>query len=91
MAGVGIVTGLAWTSLGGTTLPVEATIVHEKSRGITLTGQLGKVMSESAQIAHSYATTNCEQFDIDPDFFTTRTLHVHVPEGATPKDGPAPV
>ena len=89
LSGVGIVTGLAWTSMGGTTLPVEATIVHEKSRGITLTGQLGKVMSESAQIAHSFATTNCHQFGIDADFFTSRTLHVHVPEGATPKDGPS--
>jgi len=89
LAGVGIITGLAWTSLGGTTLPIEATSIHEKGRGITLTGQLGKVMNESAQIAHSYITTNSKKFGIDPEFFLTNHVHLHVPEGATPKDGPS--
>ena len=89
LSGVGIVTGLAWTSLGGTTLPVEATTIHEKGRSITLTGQLGKVMNESAQIAHSFVTTNSKRLGIDDDFFTKHAVHVHVPEGATPKDGPS--
>ncbi len=89
LSGKGIVTGLAWTSLGGTTLPIEATSVHDKGRAITLTGQLGKVMNESAQIAHSYATTNSKTFGVNTDFFLNNSIHLHVPEGATPKDGPS--
>lgn len=89
LSGTGIVTGLAWTSLGGTTLPIEATSVHEKGRAINLTGQLGKVMNESAQIAHSYATTNSTKFGVDSDYFLNNSIHLHVPEGATPKDGPS--
>ncbi len=89
LSGVGIVTGLAWTSLGGTTLPIEALTVHEKNRGITLTGQLGKVMNESAQIAHSYVTNNSRKFGIEEQYFNSHSIHVHVPEGATPKDGPS--
>ena len=89
LSGTGIVTGLAWTSLGGTTLPIEATSVHQKGRAINLTGQLGKVMNESAQIAHSYATTNSNKFGVDTDYFLNHSIHLHVPEGATPKDGPS--
>ena len=89
LGGVGIVTGLAWTPLGGATLPIEATRVHSRDRGLKLTGQLGKVMNESAQIAHSYVTTNAERFGVADDWFMKNSLHLHVPEGATPKDGPS--
>jgi ATP-dependent Lon protease len=89
MHGVGIVTGLAWTPLGGVTLDVEATRVHTKNRGFKLTGQLGNVMRESAEIAYSYVTSNLEQFEGDPEFFDLAFVHLHVPEGATPKDGPS--
>jgi len=89
LGGVGVITGLAWTSMGGATLPIEATRVHSRDRNLKLTGQLGKVMNESAQIAHSYVTTNAKLFGIDPDWFMENGLHIHVPEGATPKDGPS--
>ena len=89
LTGVGVITGLAWTSMGGATLPIEATVVHDKQRGLNLTGHLGKVMNESAQIAHSFVTTNSEALGIDADYFKTRSVHMHVPEGATPKDGPS--
>lgn len=89
LGGVGVITGLAWTAMGGATLPIEATRVHSQDRGLKLTGQLGKVMNESAQIAHSFVTTNAEQFGIEPDWFMKNSLHLHVPEGATPKDGPS--
>jgi len=89
LSGVGIVTGLAWTAMGGATLPIEATQVHSKDRNIKLTGQLGKVMTESAQIAHSFVTTNGNRFGIEDDYFLKNSLHLHVPEGATPKDGPS--
>ena len=89
LGGVGVITGLAWTPLGGATLPIEATRVHSRDRGLTLTGQLGKVMNESAQIAHSYATTNAARFGIEEGWFLENSLHLHVPEGATPKDGPS--
>ena len=89
LGGVGVVTGLAWTAMGGATLPIEATRVHTRDRGLKLTGQLGKVMNESAQIAHSFVTTNAEEFGVDPDWFMQASLHLHVPEGATPKDGPS--
>lgn len=89
LGGIGVVTGLAWTSMGGATLPIEATVVHGKQRGLNLTGQLGSVMNESAQIAHSFATTNSKKYKVDPEFFLEKTVHLHVPEGATPKDGPS--
>jgi len=89
LGGVGVITGLAWTAMGGATLPIEATTVHSRDRGLKLTGQLGKVMNESAQIAHSYVTTNASEFGVDPDWFMQNSLHLHVPEGATPKDGPS--
>lgn len=89
LGGIGVITGLAWTSMGGATLPIEATVVHDKDRGLKLTGQLGKVMTESAQIAHSFVTRNAERYGVTPDWFMKHALHVHVPEGATPKDGPS--
>jgi len=89
LGGVGVVTGLAWTSMGGATLPIEAAVVHGRERNLKLTGQLGKVMLESAQIAHSYVTTNAARFGVDEDWFMKHALHLHVPEGATPKDGPS--
>ena len=87
--GVGIVTGLAWTALGGVTLDVEATRVHNKGRGFKLTGQLGEVMRESAEIAYSYITSHLDEFGADQTFFENAFVHIHVPEGATPKDGPS--
>ncbi len=87
--GVGVVTGLAWTSMGGATLPVEATRVHRSRRGFRQTGQLGDVMRESAEIALSYVDGNLKRFGGDPDWFDNSHIHLHVPEGATPKDGPS--
>ena len=88
-AGIGVVTGLAWTALGGATLDVEATLVHRKSRGLRLTGKLGEVMRESAEIAYSYIAAHLGEFGADRTFFDDGFVHVHVPEGATPKDGPS--
>ncbi len=87
--GVGIVTGLAWTALGGATLDVEATLVHSKNRGFKLTGQLGEVMRESAEIAYSYVASHLAEHAGASDFFDEAFVHLHVPEGATPKDGPS--
>ncbi|MEM7540314.1 MAG: S16 family serine protease, partial [Pseudomonadota bacterium] len=87
--GIGIVTGLAWTAMGGATLDVEATLVHSKHRGFKLTGQLGEVMRESAEIAYSYISANLQTYGGDPNFFDEAFVHLHVPEGATPKDGPS--
>ena len=87
--GVGVVTGLAWTSLGGATLPIEATLVHKRNSGFKITGQLGDVMKESAELAYSYVSSNAETYGCDPAFFEKAFIHVHVPEGATPKDGPS--
>ncbi|WP_323773212.1 endopeptidase La [Alcanivorax sp.] len=87
--GVGVVTGLAWTSMGGATLSIEANQVHSKQRGFKLTGQLGDVMKESAEIAYSYVASNLAQFSLDQERLDEAFLHLHVPEGATPKDGPS--
>ena len=87
--GVGVVNGLAWTSLGGTTLAVECSRVFSGARGLKQTGQLGDVMKESAQIAYSYISSNLKEFDVEEGFFDESTIHIHVPEGATPKDGPS--
>lgn len=87
--GVGVVTGLAWTPLGGATLSVEASCIHHYNRGFKLTGQLGEVMKESAEIAYDYIVSRCETFGIDPPFFEKAFIHLHVPAGATPKDGPS--
>ena len=89
LGGVGVSTGLAWTAMGGATLPIEATRVHGEDRNLRLTGQLGKVMNESAQIAHSFVTTHAKRFGVKDDWFLKNSLHLHVPEGATPKDGPS--
>ncbi|MFO1419759.1 MAG: endopeptidase La [Candidatus Competibacteraceae bacterium] len=89
MTGVGVVTGLAWTAMGGATLNVEATRVHTKNRGFKLTGRLGEVMQESANIAYSYISAHLEEYQADPRFFDEAFVHLHVPEGATPKDGPS--
>ncbi len=84
----GIATGLAWTPTGGDILFVEATKMAG-SKGLTLTGQLGDVMKESAQTALSYVRSNAEELGIRPDFYEKADLHVHVPAGAIPKDGPS--
>src|SRR5690606_16407968 len=88
-SGVGVITGLAWTSMGGATLPIEATRIHTLNRGFKLTGQLGEVMKESAEIAYSYVSSHLKKFGGDPNFFDQAFVHLHVPEGATPKDGPS--
>lgn len=87
--GIGVVTGLAWTSMGGATLPVEASRIHDNRRGFKQTGQLGDVMKESSEIAYSYVASHNGQFSIDDDWFKNAFIHLHVPEGATPKDGPS--
>jgi ATP-dependent Lon protease len=86
---VGVLTGLAWTAMGGVTLTVEANRIHSFSRGLKLTGQLGDVMRESAEIAYSYIMSNAGKFGVQPDYFKTSFIHLHVPAGATPKDGPS--
>jgi ATP-dependent Lon protease len=85
---VGVVTGLAWTETGGEILPIEATRMPGKGN-LILTGQLGKVMQESVQAAYSYARANVKHFGIKGDFFKDEDIHVHVPQGAIPKDGPS--
>ena len=89
LSGIGIVTGLAWTAMGGATLSVEASVINQSGRSLKLTGQLGDVMKESAELAYSYICANLKQLDADPHFFDQASLHLHVPEGATPKDGPS--
>ncbi|MGW8312032.1 MAG: endopeptidase La [Desulfuromonadales bacterium] len=85
----GVVTGLAWTSLGGATLQIEATAMLAKSKGFKQTGQLGNVMVESSEIAYSYVMAHIADFGGDPEFFEKHFIHLHVPAGATPKDGPS--
>ena len=85
---VGIATGLAWTATGGDVLFIEATAMKGKGR-LTLTGQLGDVMKESAQAALSFARSHARSYGIRDEFFASHDLHVHIPEGAIPKDGPS--
>lgn len=86
---IGTVTGLAWTSMGGATLTIEASRVHTLNRGFKLSGQLGEVMQESAGIAYSFISSNLDKYKADPEFFDKAFVHLHVPDGATPKDGPS--
>ena len=85
---VGAATGLAWTSVGGTTLTIEVSAMPGKG-DIQLTGKLGDVMKESARAAISYIRAHADKYGIAPDAFSTTDIHIHVPEGATPKDGPS--
>ncbi|MBP5444676.1 MAG: endopeptidase La [Acholeplasmatales bacterium] len=85
---VGVVTGLAYTQFGGDTLEIEVTYYKGKG-GLVLTGKLGEVMKESASIALSYIKANASEYNIDPKLFEENDIHIHVPEGAVPKDGPS--
>ncbi len=85
----GVVTGLAWTSVGGEILFVESSLSKSKTPKLTLTGNLGDVMKESAIIALEYIRSHADFWDIDPNIFEEYSIHIHVPEGAVPKDGPS--
>ncbi|MDT8423724.1 MAG: endopeptidase La [Desulfuromonadales bacterium] len=85
----GVVTGLAWTSMGGVTLQIEATAMPSQGKGFKQTGQLGKVMIESSQIAYSYIMAHLDDYQVETDYFDKHFVHLHVPAGATPKDGPS--
>jgi ATP-dependent Lon protease len=89
LRGLGVATGLAWTSMGGATLAIESSQVHTLNRGFKLTGRLGETMTESAEIAYSYVISHLKDYGCDRDFFDMSMVHLHVPEGATPKDGPS--
>lgn len=85
---VGVVTGMAWTAYGGDTLPVEAMVMSGSGK-LQLTGQLGDVMQESAKAAYTYVRANASKYNIEEGFYKTKDIHIHVPEGAVPKDGPS--
>ena len=85
---VGIVRGLAWTSVGGDTLQIEVNIMPGDGK-LQMTGQMGDVMKESAQIALTYVRSVASSYGVDKDFFKTHDIHLHIPEGAVPKDGPS--
>ncbi|MDQ7049137.1 MAG: endopeptidase La [Enterobacterales bacterium] len=89
LTGIGITKGLAWTSMGGVTLNIEAAILHNKARGFKQTGKLGDVMQESAQIAYGFIQSHLKDFGAKQEVFDKAFIHLHVPEGATPKDGPS--
>ena len=84
----GVVTGLAWTSVGGDILFIES-ILSKGKGSLTITGNLGQVMKESATIAMEYIKANAEEFGIDQKELESKNVHIHIPEGATPKDGPS--
>ena len=86
---VGIANGLAWTSVGGETLPIEVQVIEDGSGKITVTGSLGDVMKESAQLAITYARVHAAEYGIDTEKLKKCDLHIHAPEGAIPKDGPS--
>ena len=86
---VGIANGLAWTSIGGETLPIEVQVIDNGSGKITVTGSLGDVMKESAQLAITYARVHAAEYGIDSERLKKCDLHIHAPEGAVPKDGPS--
>ena len=85
---VGIVRGLAWTSVGGDTLQIEVNVMPGKGE-IALTGQLGDVMKESAKAGITYIRSIAEQYDVEKEYFEKHDFHIHIPEGAVPKDGPS--
>ena len=85
---VGVVNGMAWTAYGGDTLKIEAAVMEGTGK-LQLTGKLGDVMQESAKAAYSYVRANCSKYGIDKDFYKNKDIHIHVPEGAVPKDGPS--
>ena len=86
---VGVANGLAWTSVGGETLPIEVQVIPEGSGKITVTGSLGDVMKESAQLAITWVRVHADEYGIDPEKLKKCDLHIHAPEGAVPKDGPS--
>ena len=85
---IGAANGLAWTSVGGEMMQIEVAVLEGNGK-LELTGSLGDVMKESAKAAVSYIRANCEKLGVESDFYKTKDIHIHVPEGAVPKDGPS--
>jgi ATP-dependent Lon protease len=85
---IGVATGLAWTEMGGDIMAIEVVVLEGKGN-LQITGQIGDIMQESAQAGLSYLKSHCREFDLDPNLFEGLDIHIHVPEGAVPKDGPS--